>query len=45
MMTGNDELEGMWKKTQEAYPNIPYLFASKPVQHVDNSHKNSCLVF
>jgi hypothetical protein len=44
-MTENDQLEGMWKKAQKAYPNIPYLFASKPVQHVDNGHKNSSFVF
>jgi hypothetical protein len=44
-MTGNEELKGMWKEAQEAYPNIPYLLASEPVQHVDNGQKNSCRVF
>lgn len=44
-MNVNDELEGIRNEVQAAYPNIPYLFASKPMQHVDKGDKNSSLVF
>jgi hypothetical protein len=44
-MNVNDKLEGMRNQEQAAYPNIPYLFASKPMQHVDKGNKNSSLVF
>jgi hypothetical protein len=44
-MIVNDEFEGIRKVVQGTYPNIPYLFASKPMQHVDKGDKNSSLVF
>lgn len=44
-MNVDDELEGIRNEVKAAYPNIPYLFASKPMQHVDKGDKNSSLVF
>ena len=44
-MNMDDELQGIRNEVQAAYPNIPYLFASKPMQHVVKGDKNSSLVF
>jgi hypothetical protein len=44
-MAVNDDLEGIRKEVHATYPNIPYLFASKPMQHLVKGDKNSSLVF